>query len=212
VSLESQLAEGIATLGVALPEGSAVRLLRYLDLVEKWGKVYNLTAVRKPGAMLSRHLFDSLAVLPHIAGPCVADVGSGAGLPGIPLALVRPDWRVVLLESNQKKAVFLQQARIELGLKNVEVVAERVENFSPKKKFDTVISRAFSSLAVYVQLAGHLCKEDDRGGTIVAMKGTRPREELAQIPEQFIINKIFPVMVPGLNAKRHLVLIKHRQF
>ncbi len=210
MSLESQLAEGVATLGIALPEGSAVRLLQYLDLVEKWGEVYNLTAVRKPEAMLSRHLFDSLAVLPHIAGPRVADVGSGAGLPGIPLALVRPDWRVVLFESNQKKAVFLQQARIELGLKNVEVVAERVENFSPKEKFDTVISRAFSSLAVYVQLAGHLCKEDDKGGTIVAMKGVRPREEQVQIPEQFVINKIFPVMVPGLNAKRHLVLIKRK--
>ena len=210
MSLESQLAEGVAELGIALPEGSSVRLLQYLDLVEKWGKIYNLTAVRKPEAMLSRHLFDSLAVLPHIAGPRIADVGSGAGLPGIPLALVRPDWRVVLFESNQKKAVFLQQACIELGLKNVEVVAERVESFGPKEKFDTVISRAFSSLAVYVRLAGHLCKEDDKGGTIVAMKGTRPREELAQIPEQFVINKMFPVIVPGLNAKRHLVFIKRK--
>ena len=210
MSLESQLAEGVAELGITLPEGSSVRLLQYMDLVEKWGKIYNLTAVRKPEAMLSRHLFDSLAVLPHIAGPRVADVGSGAGLPGIPLALVRPDWRVVLFESNQKKAVFLQQACIELGLKNVEVVAERVESFGPKEKFDTVISRAFSSLAVYVRLAGHLCKEDDKGGTIVAMKGTRPREELAQIPEQFVINNMFPVIVPGLNAKRHLVLIKRK--
>jgi len=210
VSLESQLAEGVAELGIAFPEGSSVRLLQYLDLVEKWGKIYNLTAVRKPEAMLSRHLFDSLAVIPHIAGPRIADVGSGAGLPGIPLALVRPDWRVVLFESNQKKAVFLQQACIELGLKNVEVVAERVESFDPKEKFDTVISRAFSSLAVYVRLAGHLCKEDDKGGTIVAMKGTRPREELAQIPEQFVINKMFPVIVPGLNAKRHLVFIKRK--
>lgn len=210
MSLESQLVEGAAILGVALPEGSAARLLQYLDLVEKWGKVYNLTAVRRPEAMLSRHLFDSLAVLPHIAGPFVADVGSGAGLPGIPLALVRPDWRVVLFESNQKKAVFLQQARIELDLKNVEVVAERVENFSSNDKFDTVISRAFSSLTVYVRLAGHLCKEDGKGGTIVAMKGERPREELAQIPEQFVINKIFPIIVPGLNAKRHLVLIKRK--
>lgn len=210
MSLESQLAEGVAELGIAFPEGSSVRLLQYLDLVEKWGKIYNLTAVRKPEAMLSRHLFDSLAVIPHIAGPRIADVGSGAGLPGIPLALVRPDWHVVLFESNQKKAVFLQQACIELGLKNVEVVAERVESFGPKEKFDTVISRAFSSLAVYVRLAGHLCKEDDKGGTIVAMKGTRPREELAQIPEQFVINKMFPVIVPGLNAKRHLVFIKRK--
>jgi 16S rRNA (guanine527-N7)-methyltransferase len=210
VNLESKLAEGVAALGISLPGGSAVRLLQYLDLVEKWGKVYNLTSVRKPEEMLSRHLLDSLAALPHIAGPLVADVGSGAGLPGIPLALVRPDWRVVLFESNQKKAVFLQQACIELDLKNIEVVAERVESYSPKEKFDTVISRAFSSLAVYVQLAGHLCKEDGEGGTIVAMKGERPQEELAQIPEQFSINKIFPVIVPGLNAKRHLVLIKHK--
>ena len=210
MNLEPKLAEGVAALGITLPEGSAIRLLQYLDLVEKWGKVYNLTAVRKPEAMLSRHLFDSLAVLPHITGSFVADVGSGAGLPGIPLALARPDWRFVLFESNQKKAVFLQQARIELGLKNIEIIAERVENFSSNEKFDTVISRAFSSLVVYVRLAGHLCKEDDKGGTIVAMKGEKPREELAQIPEQFFIKKIFPVMVPGLNAERHLVFIKRK--
>ena len=185
-------------------------MLQYLDLVEKWGKVYNLTAVRKPEVMLSRHLFDSLAVLPHITGPFVADVGSGAGLPGIPLALARPDWRVVLFESNQKKAIFLQQARIELGLKNIEIVAERVESFSSGEKFDTVISRAFSSLAVYVRLAGHLCKEDDKGGEIVAMKGEKPREEMVQIPEQFFIKKIFPVIVPSLNAERHLVFIKRK--
>lgn len=210
MNLELQLAEGIATLGIALPEESVVCLLQYLDLIEKWGKVYNLTAVREPEAMLNRHLFDSLAVLPHIVGPRVADVGSGAGLPGIPLALARPDWRVVLFESNQKKTIFLQQVCIELGLKNVEVVAERVENFSPKEKFNTVISRAFSSLEVYVRLAGHLCKEASKGGTIVAMKGASFQEETAQIPEQFIIDKVFQVVVPGLNAKRHLVLIKHK--
>ncbi len=210
MNLELQLAEGIATLGITLPEKSVVRLLQYLDLIEKWGKVYNLTAVREPEAMLNRHLFDSLAVLPHIAGTRVADVGSGAGLPGIPLALAQPDWHVVLFESNQKKTIFLQQVCIELGLKNVEVVAERVENFSPKEKFNTVISRAFSSLEVYVRLAGHLCKEAGKGGTIVAMKGARFQEETAQIPEQFIIDKVFQVVVPGLNAKRHLVLIKHK--
>ena len=210
MNIELQLAEGIATLGITLPEESVVRLLQYLDLIEKWGKVYNLTAVREPEAMLNRHLFDSLAVLPHIAGTRVADVGSGAGLPGIPLALARPDWHVVLFESSQKKTIFLQQVCIELGLKNVEVVAERVENFSPKEKFNTVISRAFSSLEVYVRLAGHLCKETGKGGTIVAMKGARFQEEAAQIPEQFIIDKVFQVMVPGLNVKRHLVLIKHK--
>jgi len=137
-------------------------------------------------------------------------VGSGAGLPGIPLALARPDWHVVLFESNQKKAVFLQQARIELDLKNIEVIGERVEGYRPKEKFDTVISRAFSSLSTYVQLAGHLCKEDGKGGTIIAMKGESPQEELKQIPEQFAVNKIVPVMVPSLNAKRHLVFIKRK--
>ncbi len=210
MNLESQLAKGVAALGISLSEGSAVRLLQYLELVEKWGKVYNLTSVRKPEEMLSRHLLDSLAVLPHIAGPLVADVGSGAGLPGIPLALARPDWYVVLFESNQKKAVFLQQVRIELGLKNIKVIGERVEGYSPREKFDTVISRAFSNLSIYVQLAGHLCKEGGKGGAIVAMKGESPEEELKQIPEQFTVNRIFPVIVPGLNAKRHLVFIKRK--
>ena len=208
--LEAQLAKGIAALGVILPEGSVIRLLQYLDLVDKWGKVYNLTAIREPEAMLSRHLLDSLAVLPYIAGTRIADVGSGAGLPGIPLALARPDWHVILIESNQKKAIFLRQACIELDLKNVEIIAERVENFGPKEKFDTVISRAFSSLAVYVKLVEHLCKEANKEGMIVAMKGAKFEEEAAQIPEQFIIDKVLPVMVPGLNAKRYLVLIKQK--
>tara|TARA_B100000686_G_scaffold349291_1_gene442319 strand:+ start:2547 stop:3179 length:633 start_codon:yes stop_codon:yes gene_type:complete len=207
VNLESQLDEGVSALGIVLPEGVAGQLLQYLDLMEKWGKVYNLTAIRKPEVMLGLHLFDSLAILPYISGPLLADVGSGAGLPGIPLALARPDWHVVLFESNQKKAIFLQQVRIELNLKNIEVIAERVESFSPRQMFDTVISRAFSGLVDYVQKAGHLCKEADKGGTMVAMKGERPREELVQIPEQFVINKISPIMVPGLNAKRHLVFI-----
>ncbi|MEK7843149.1 MAG: 16S rRNA (guanine(527)-N(7))-methyltransferase RsmG, partial [Pseudomonadota bacterium] len=146
--------------------------------------------------------------LPHIAGPRIVDVGSGAGLPGIPLALVRPDWHVVLLESNHKKAVFLQQARIELQLENVEVVAERAENFHPEAKFNTVISRAFSDLTDFVQLAGHLCVEEDSSGRLVAMKGVYPHEELAQIPPQFMIEKTLSVAVPGLEAERHLVVLR----
>jgi len=207
MNLATQLADGIAALEIALSHETQARLLQYLMLVKKWSRVYNLTAVRQPEAMLSQHLFDSLVVLPHMVGPHVADVGSGAGLPGIPLALVRPDWHVVLFESNHKKAIFLQQARIELGLTNVEVVAERVESFQPTEKFDTVISRAFSSLVVFVKLAGHLCREGG-GGKIVAMKGACPQEDLAQFPAQFAIDKVFPVMVPGLEAKRHLVIIK----
>jgi len=208
MNLATQLADGIAALGIALPYETPDRLLQYLALVKKWSQVYNLTAVRKPEAMLTQHLFDSLVVLPHMVGPHVADVGSGAGLPGIPLALVRPDWHVVLIESNHKKAVFLQQARIELGLTNVEVVAKRVESFRPTEKFDTVISRAFSSLVVFVKLAGHLCREGVGAGKIVAMKGACPQEDLVQFPAQFVIDKVFPVMVPGLEARRHLVIIK----
>ncbi|TFH09737.1 MAG: 16S rRNA (guanine(527)-N(7))-methyltransferase RsmG [Nitrosomonadales bacterium] len=208
MNLVSQLAEGIADLGLTLPHETSARLLQYLALVRKWGQVYNLTAVCQPEAMLTQHLFDSLVVLPHMVGSRIADVGSGAGLPGIPLALVRPDWHIVLLESNQKKAAFLQQARIELGLKNVEVIEGRVENFHPTEKFNTVISRAFSSLVVFVRLAGHLCREGDGKGVIVAMKGASPQEDLAQFPEQFVIDKVLPIVVPGLAAKRHLVLIK----
>lgn len=208
MNLAAQLAEGVSALGVELPHETSARLLQYLALVEKWSQVYNLTAIRQSEAMLSQHLLDSLVVLSHITGPRIVDVGSGAGLPGIPLALVRPDWNLVLIESSHKKAVFLQQARIELGLKNVEVVAKRVEDFQPTEKFDTVISRAFSSLVVFVKLAGHLCREGNGGGKIVAMKGSCPKEELAQLPVQFTVDNIFPVVVPGLEAKRHLVILK----
>ena len=202
-----QLADGLAALGVSLPDETQARLLQYLALIRKWNRVHNLTAMREPEMILIRHLFDSLAILPHIAGPRIVDVGSGAGLPGIPLALVRPEWQVVLLESNHKKAVFLQQARIELKLMNVEIVAERVENFRSASGFDTVISRAFSDLADFVKLAGHLAIEG--GGRLAAMKGVYPHEELAQLPPPFVIENIFPVVVPGLEAKRHLVMIKH---
>ena len=215
MSLAGQLAEGIATLGLAIPEAAQIRFLQYLALIQKWNKVHNLTAIREPETMLARHLLDSLAVLPHIAGPRIADVGSGAGLPGIPLAIVRPEWHVVLVESNHKKAAFLQQARIELGLENVEVMAERVENIDPAQGFDTVISRAFSDLVDFAKLAGHLCaqrsEKGSEGGRLVAMKGVYPHEELEQLPAEFVVEKIIPVTVPGLKAARHLVMIKHAQ-
>src|SRR5687768_9396932 len=129
MSLATQLADGIEVLKLTLPPETQIHLLQHLALIQKWNQVHNLTAVREPETMLVRHLLDSLAILPHVSGPRIADIGSGAGLPGIPLALARPEWHVTLVESSHKKAVFLQQARIELKLKNVEVVAERVENF-----------------------------------------------------------------------------------
>jgi len=208
MNLATQLANGITRLGFSLPEEAQLQLLQYLALISKWNRVHNLTAVRTPEAMLVRHLLDSLAVLPYIAGPQIIDVGSGAGLPGIPLALAHPDWHVVLLESNQKKAAFLQQARIELELKNIEVVAERVENFRSIVEFDTIISRAFSDLADFVKLTGHLCAEGSVDGRLVAMKGVYPDEELAQIPEQFMVEQVVSLAVPGLEAERHLVIIK----
>lgn len=208
MNLATQLANGIAVLGFPLPDETQLQLLQYLELISKWTRVHNLTAVREPETMLTRHLLDSLAVLPYIAGPLIIDVGSGAGLPGIPMALAHPDWQVVLLESNHKKTVFLQQVRIELKLNNVEVVCERVENFCPTDGFNTVISRAFSDLTDFVKLAGHLCAEGNIGGRLVAMKGVYPHEELAQIPPPFMIEKVLSVAVPGLEAERHLVMIK----
>jgi 16S rRNA (guanine527-N7)-methyltransferase len=207
MNLAAQLANGLAVLGFALPEETQLQLLQYLALINKWNQVHNLTAVREPEVMLTRHLLDSLAVLPYITGPYIADVGSGAGLPGIPLALARPDWHVTLFESNYKKAAFLQQARIELKLRNIEVVAERVENFIPVDEFNTVISRAFSDVADFVELAGHLCAEGS-SGRLVAMKGVYPHEELAQIPARFVVEKVLPVAIPGLEAERHLVMIR----
>lgn len=212
MNLATRLADGIAGLGFAIPHETQLLLLQYLALIQKWNHVHNLTAVREPETMLARHLLDSLAILPHIAGERIADVGSGAGLPGIPLALVRPEWHVALIESNHKKAIFLQQARIELKLKNVEVVAGRVENFSSAEGFDVVISRAFSDLSDFVKLAGHLCREGDGGGRLVAMKGIYPHEELAQLKSepnpQFIVEKILPIAVPSLAAERHLIMIQ----
>ena len=212
MSLAPRLAEGIAALGFSIPHETQVRLLQYLALIQKWNHVHNLTAVREPKTMLVRHLLDSVAIIPYIMGERIVDVGSGAGLPGIPLALVRPEWHVALVESNHKKAIFLQQARIELSLKNVEVVADRVENFSSAEGFDTVISRAFSDLADFVRLGGHLCRQGDGEGRLVAMKGIYPHEELGQLKPEldplFIVEKVLPITVPGLEAERHLVVMK----
>lgn len=204
----ARLANGIDVLGLALSQEAQTRLLQYLALIGKWNRVHNLTAIREPETMLIRHLLDSLSILPYIAGPRIVDVGSGAGLPGIPLALARPDWHVTLLESNHKKAVFLQQAQIELELKNVEVAAERAENFRSTDGFDTVLSRAFSDLGDFVSLAGHLCAKD-AGSRLAAMKGVYPHEELKQLPAEFIVEKTLSIAVPGLGATRHLVMIKH---
>ena len=205
MNLAAELAAGIAALGIAVPANAQQRMLDYLALVGKWNKAYNLTAVREPEKMLTHHLLDSLAVLPHVRGPRVLDVGSGAGLPGIPLALARPDWQVTLLDSSHKKTTFLRQAMIELKLTNVDVACARVEAWPAPQPFDTVVSRAFSELSEFLALAGKLCAKD---GVMIAMKGVYPHDELAQVPEDFLLRSVVPLHVPGLDAERHAALLQ----
>lgn len=203
--LAAALAAGIAGLGLAISAEAQQRMLDYLALVAKWNKAYNLTAVREPEKMLTHHLLDSLAVLPHLHGPRVLDVGSGAGLPGFPLALASPELQFTLLDASGKKTTFLRQAVIELKPGNVEVVCARVEDWKAPALFDTVISRAFAEVADFVKLAGHLCA---RNGVVIAMKGVHPEQELARLPRQFRLQAVVPLLVPGLDAQRHAALLQ----
>ncbi len=205
MTLATELAAGIAALGINVPVRAQQRMLDYLALIGKWNKAYNLTAVREPAKMLTHHLLDSLSVLPHVHGDRVLDVGSGAGLPGLPLALARPDWRITLLDASHKKTTFLRQAVIELGQDNVDVVCERVESWAPAGRFNTVISRAFSDLGEYLTLAGRLCEP---AGIVIAMKGVYPHEELAQVPPSFLLRNVVALQVPGLDAERHAALLQ----
>jgi 16S rRNA (guanine527-N7)-methyltransferase len=204
MTLAQQLAQGVAELGLTLPEGAPQRLLAYLDLLQKWNRAYNLTAVRQAPRMVSYHLLDSLAAAAHVTAATILDVGSGAGLPGIPLAVALPDSRVTLIDSNHKKAAFLRQAVMELKLANAQVVCERAEAWKPAVAFDVVISRAFSDLAEFISLAG---RHAAPGGRLVAMKGVYPYEEIAQLPQGWHVLEVIPLAVPGLRAQRHLVAV-----
>ena len=205
MSLNEQLASGLEQMGLALNAEQQGRLLDYIALLQKWNKVYNLTAVREPENMLYQHLLDSLAVLPHLGTGRLLDVGSGAGLPGIPLAIVKPELQITLLDSNHKKTTFLRQACIELGLSNVAVECVRVDTFTPQQPFDAVISRAFSDLFEFVRLSARLCRS---GGKLLAMKGVYPHDELAQLPAEYDQVEVVALNVPGLEAQRHLVIIR----
>ncbi len=205
MTLAEKLAQGLAELGLFVSADTQRKLLDYLALIAKWNRVHNLTAVRESSKMVSNHLLDCLAVAPYLEAHTMLDVGSGAGLPGIPLALMWPQARVTLLDSNHKKAAFLRQAVIELGLKNADVVCERVESWQPQCGFELVISRAFSDLPEFLNLAGRLCAAN---GTIAAMKGVYPYEELARPQREFRQRSVIPLKVPGLCAERHLVLLE----
>jgi 16S rRNA (guanine527-N7)-methyltransferase len=204
MSLAANLAEGVEALRLALPSAAQARLLEYLALLSKWNRTYNLTAVRETSRMVSQHLLDSLAVVPHLKGGTILDVGSGAGLPGIPIALALPHAQVTLLESSHKKAAFLNQAKLELKLDNVAVACERVEAWRPGQSFDTVISRAFSDLAEFVKLGG---QHAAAGGKLAAMKGVYPHEEISQLPAGWVLEAAEPLTVPGLRARRHLLWV-----
>lgn len=180
----------------------AQQLQRYLQLLQRWNKVYNLTAVRDPAQMQLLHLDDSLSVAPFIRGESCLDVGSGAGLPGIPLAIIQPERQFTLLDTNGKKTRFMQQAVLELGLKNVQVVQTRVESWQPGRCFDAIISRAFASLYDFVTFTGkHACEN----GILYAMKGRYPETELAELPQGWKLVAKHSLHVAGLEAERHLL-------
>jgi 16S rRNA (guanine527-N7)-methyltransferase len=194
----------LAVPGLRLADAQVATLERYLDLLEKWNRVYNLTAIRERDRMITHHLLDSLAVLPHLHGKRVLDVGSGAGLPGIPLAVADASLQVTLLESNHKKSAFLNQAVGELRLANARAVTERVEAWRTAERFDTIVSRAFTELAEFAALSRHLLAPD---GVFAAMKGVHPFEEIERLPPGFRVQQVVQLHVPGLGAERHLVLV-----
>ncbi len=206
-NLEQALTSGARQLGVELSTEQSASLLRYLELLHKWNRAYNLTAVRDPQDMLSRHLLDSLSVANLLTGQRVLDVGTGPGLPGIPLAILYPERHFELLDSNGKKTRFLIEARQALGLKNLEVHCCRVEKLQDPRGFDAITSRAFASLADMANGCEHLLAE---GGKLFAMKGQYPTEELSQLPKHFIVDECFSLSVPGVNEARHLLLISRR--
>ena len=203
MSLARKLAAGIAAMGLEVSPEQQARLLDYLALLHKWNGVYNLTAIRQPEQMVSHHLLDSLAVLPHLWPQRWLDVGCGAGLPGLVLAVMRPEWSFTLLDSNSKKTGFVQQAAIELGLRNVEVRCERVEHWQAAQKYDGIISRAFAEAAEFVALTRHLLAA---GGRWAAMKGA-PEQELERLPEDVVVEKVITLQVPELEAARSLVVL-----
>jgi 16S rRNA (guanine527-N7)-methyltransferase len=199
------LRRGLTESGLPLAEAAQEKLVAYLELLAKWNKTYNLTAIRDPMQMISHHLLDSLAVLPHLPPGALADVGSGGGLPGIPLAIAEPTRRITLNDANHKKAAFLQQAVIELQLANADVHAGRVQAWRPAELFACVVARGFAELAQFIASCRHLVRAD---GVLAAMKGVYPREELERIPAGSDCRDVRRLRVPLLAAERHLVLCR----
>lgn len=202
--LDKMLRAGLEALEQPMPEGSIGKLAEYLRLLDKWNQTWNLTAVRDPLAMVARHVLDSLSIRPWVVGPDIADVGTGAGLPGVPLAIAEPTGHFVLIDSAAKRTRFVTQAAATLGLTNVTVVRSRAQDYHPDSAFDTVISRAFASLADFTAAAGHLAKT---GGRLLAMKGQLPSAEIAELSGAWRASTVEAIAVPGLEAQRHVVVL-----
>ncbi|WGK61676.1 16S rRNA (guanine(527)-N(7))-methyltransferase RsmG [Halopseudomonas sp. SMJS2] len=200
-----ELVRGAEQMGLSLTERQVELLLGYLTLLNKWNKAYNLTAVRNPDEMVSRHLLDSLSVLPFVSAGRWLDVGSGGGMPGVILAIMRPDSEFTLLDSNGKKTRFLTQVQLELGLGNMQVVNNRVEAFTPDQLFDGIVSRAFSSLADFTNLTRHLSGPETQW---LAMKGLYPDSELQALDADFTVTHSEELAVPGCQASRHLLILR----
>lgn len=206
MSLEEDIAGGARSMSVDVSAEAAAKMAAHLRLVEKWNRVHNLTAVRETEQMVVLHVLDSLSLLPHLGdAKRVVDVGTGAGFPGIPLAIARPEVSFTLLDSSHKKCSFLEQVRAELKLANVSVACERVEQYQPAERFDAVASRAFAELSDFVTQSQHLAAP---GARFLAMKGVYPFEEIARMPASHRVARVVELAVPSLDAKRHLVLLE----
>lgn len=200
----STLEQGLEALNIDLPQDAKAKLIQYLELLAKWNQHYNLTAIREPEAMVTKHILDSLVLLPFLNQEKILDVGTGSGVPGVPLSICLTDFFFVLLDSQRKKCNFVQHARTMLQLPHVEVVCDRVESYKPSEGFDWIISRAFSSLDKFIEVTKHLINP---GGRWIAMKGKIHQEELDLLNPAYRVEKIIPVQVPGLDEDRHLVFV-----
>lgn len=208
VKPEYELNKGLRALGLAVSPARQQSMLTYLKLLQKWALAFNLTAIRAPPLMVTHHLLDSLSAVPFLTGKRVLDVGSGAGFPGLPLAIALPQLSVTLIDSRHKRVQFLLHVVARLGLANVDVVRLRVEQYQPSAKFDTLVTRAFGTIAEFVDKAAHLCARD---GQIIVWKGRYPSAELEAVKQKSImVQAVHPVDVPGLGAKRHIVVLNPR--
>ena len=202
--LRDDLHAGLGAL--ALDPALATPLLTYLALLDRWNRTYNLTAIRDPADMVVKHLLDSLAMAPFVTARKLADLGTGAGLPGIPLAIANPALQVTLVESNGKKARFLREVVRTLPLPNARVAESRIEALDEPGQYDAIVARALATLPLILELGGHLLKP---GGKLLAMKGTIPKEEIAALQEGWRVEGVHLLEVPGLIAERHLVVVGH---